>query len=295
MSLTSIRSWLVCVGALLPAALIAAPIPDGKGSGETPVEKVRKALQQQVTLEIKDATLENAIADLKKESKVNLVLDKSVVPVFDPAVQQFLPPGVPIQPAPGQQATVSLSAKNMKVRDALKQILSGENLTYVILGDEVLITTEAMAIQRQLKQHVSLDFDAVPFNQAIKQLARETGANLIVDGKLKKETETAVSLQLEDVPLDTAVRLLAEAAGLKPVRLGNVIYLTTKANATELRSDPELFPQQSAPNPQAELQWKLQQQLGGWGQGLNLGGIVTPTAPPVLPPPPAPEKDEKDK
>ena len=51
-----------------------------------------------------------------------------------------------------------------------------------------------------------------------------------------------MSLQLDDVPLETAVRLLAENAGLKPVRIGNVVLVTTKAHATELRNEPELVP-----------------------------------------------------
>src|SRR5438067_1399862 len=55
-----------------------------------------------------------------------------------------------------------------------------------------------------------------------------------------KEAKMEVSLQMEDVPLETAVRLLSEMAGLKPVRVGNVLFVTTKANATEMRADPEL-------------------------------------------------------
>jgi hypothetical protein len=48
-----------------------------------------------------------------------------------------------------------------------------------------------------------------------------------------------VTLKLQDVPLEVAVRLMANQAGLRPVRTGNVLYVTTKANAAELRSDGE--------------------------------------------------------
>ncbi len=49
-----------------------------------------------------------------------------------------------------------------------------------------------------------------------------------------------MTLHLEDVPLETAVRLLSEMAGLKPVRVGNVLFVTSKDNAAELRQDPDL-------------------------------------------------------
>src|SRR5262249_50956694 len=158
----------------------------------------------------------------------------------------------------------------MKVRDVLRQILAGENLTYVIIGDSVVVTTEAFGLQRQLKQPVSLDLDAVPFDQAIKQLARETGANLLIDSKLKKEAETAVTLHMDEVPLDTAVRLLAEGAGLRPARLGNVIYLTSKENAKDLRAEPDLLGPAGPLNPQSDLQQKLLQQFGLPGNGIVL-------------------------
>jgi hypothetical protein len=50
-------------------------------------------------------------------------------------------------------------------------------------------------------------------------------------------------MQLQDVTLETAAILLAETTGLKPVRVGNVVFLTTKERAkamciAELVIDP---------------------------------------------------------
>ena len=42
------------------------------------------------------------------------------------------------------------------------------------------------------------------------------------------------------MPLETAVRLLAKMANLKPVRVGNVLFITGKETATEMRNDPDL-------------------------------------------------------
>ena len=55
---------------------------------------------------------------------------------------------------------------------------------------------------------------------------------------MEKEAKAPVSIQLEDVPLETAVRLLAEMAGLKPVRVGNVLFVTKKETANELAPTP---------------------------------------------------------
>ena len=44
------------------------------------------------------------------------------------------------------------------------------------------------------------------FARALKQIARETATNLVVDARVSKDAQTPVSLQMEDVPLETAVR-----------------------------------------------------------------------------------------
>ena len=61
----------------------------------------------------------------------------------------------------------------------------------------------------------------------------------MLDGRVIKEAQTPVTLKLEDVPLEVAVRLMANQAGLRPVRTGNVLYVTTKTNAAELKGDSE--------------------------------------------------------
>ena len=59
-----------------------------------------------------------------------------------------------------------------------------------------------------------------------------------------------MSLQAEDIPLATAVRLLSEMAGLKPVRVGDTLFVTTKKTAAEMRGDPDLMgPRQGPAQP----------------------------------------------
>jgi hypothetical protein len=240
----------------------AAPVPqDDKPKSDTPAEKIKKALNNLVDIDINGQSIQQAVAKFKEQVKIDFELDKNS------AVQC----GVDMD-----NTAMTLKLKKVKLRVALKKLLGPQNLTYAIVGDSLLITTQEMAVYRQLKQPVSVDLDRVQFGTALKQLARDTGANLVVDPKVHKEAQTAITLQLDDVPLEAAVRMMAEFAGLKPARMGNVLFITTKANAKELRTEPELVP---APQPFGGLEDKM----------IAPGGVVPVPAKPgaTTPAPPA--------
>ncbi len=189
------------------SAAPAAPVPstDDKKPAETPAEGVRKALNKNIaSLDIENQQLPLALEQLHEETKVNFVLDRTTIQMMGINVDNGAP--------------VRAKLTNVKARTALRNILNQYSLTYAVIGDSVLVTTEEVAVYRQLKQRVSVDLDRVPLEKALKGLARETATNLLVDSRAQKEAQNPVSLQLDDVPLETAVRLLAEAAGLKPVR-----------------------------------------------------------------------------
>jgi hypothetical protein len=248
--------------ALVLTAAPAAPVPTGddKKPAETPAEKVRKALDQTLaSLEIENQQLPLALDQLREETKINFVLDRASITMMG------------LDPDNG--APVKVKAQNVKAKAALRNVLNQYGLGYAIVGDTVVVTTEEMAVYRQLKQRVSLDLDRVQVEKALKGLARETATNLLLDNRAQKEGQTAVTMQVEDVPLETAVRLIGEAAGLKAVRLGNVVLVTTKSHAAELRAEPELVP--SPRNPALD------------GTPVP-GGIALPGGPAAVPAVPAP-------
>jgi hypothetical protein len=260
---------LALVVALHGARLLAAPVPspsEEKPKAEAPAEKIRKILDQPTNLDIADQSLELAVAQLREETKINFVLDRPTIA------------NLGIDP---QGTAVQLKVQGVKLRTALRTILGQHNLSYAILGETVLITTEDMAMARQLRQRVTVDLDRAPFNTALKQLARETATNLVVDVRAVKESQAPVTLQLEDVPLETAVRLMAEIAGLKPVRVGNVLFVTTKVIAVEMRSDPDLAPAPRFPGQDPLI---IGGGFGGFGGGV--GGFIG--APPAVAAPPVP-------
>jgi type II secretory pathway component GspD/PulD (secretin) len=218
------------VMAVLPALACAAPAAaEGKDPETSPAEKARRQLDQTVTLELADQSLSAALNQLREQTKLNFVVDKSTM-------QQFgLDP---------EQVLVNVKLKDVKARTALRSLLAPHNLGYAIVGDTVLVSTEDAAMTRQLKQRVSLDVDKMDLAAALKKLSKETAANVVLDSRVSaKLGQTEVTVQLDDVPLENAVRLVAESAGLKPVKVGNVLMVTTKAIAAEMRKDAEPQPQ----------------------------------------------------
>jgi hypothetical protein len=216
----------VALLALIPAALFAAPAPDGNAKFETPTEKVRKALDQKIDLDVAGSVV-TAVEQFKEKAKVNVVVD----------VNFLAQNGIDVN-----NAQVTVKQEGVKARSALHAILGQHHLGYAVLGDTVIVTTEDMAMHRVFKQKVSLDLEKVEFEKALKDLSKETAVQVLVDKKIAKEAATQVSLQLDDVPLETAIRLLCEQASVKPVRMGNVLYITSPANAKELRTEPDLAP-----------------------------------------------------
>jgi hypothetical protein len=213
--------------ALAPAALVTAgPAPaDNKDKAVSPAEKIKKQLDQTISLEITEQPLTLALNQIREQTKINFVIDKFTIQ------QMGMDP---------EQMPVNVKLKDVKVRTALRSALSPYNLGYAIMGDTVLISTDDMAMHRQMRQRVSVELEKVDLAAALKQLSRETATNLMLDSRVGKEAKTEVSLQMEDVPLETAVRLVAEMAGLKPVKVGNVLFVTTKTLANEMRNDPDL-------------------------------------------------------
>lgn len=131
---------------------------------------------------------------------------------------------------------------SMTLGFGLRQILSQHNLDYAIIGDMVLITTEELAVQRQMRQPIRVRFDRLQLKAALDQLARETATNLVLDRLALPYANTPVTLEADDAPLEVITKLVAHQVGLTQIRVGNVLMVTTKANAAELLERPDALP-----------------------------------------------------
>jgi hypothetical protein len=258
------RCLAAALAFVLSSGAPAAPAPE-KPRSPGAAEQIRKGLDQRVSIEVANRTLEDAIKLLRDETKINLVLDRATLSQNG------------IEPA--ELAADNVKLRDVKARIAIRSVLAPFNLHYAIVGDTLLITTEEMAVYRQMKQRVSLDLDRVEFGSALKDLARDTGVNLILDPKLVKEAQAPVTLQADDISLESAARILAEMAGLKLVRVGDALFVTGKANAADLRGEPEIG--------------GMSRPVARFTDGPTLPGIAVPAAPAppplVFPPPPPPK------
>jgi len=73
-----------------------------------------------------------------------------------------------------------------------------------------------------------------PLDEALKELADQADCNILLDGRAAERGKTAVTARFNNTPLDTAVTLLADMAELRPVLVGNVLYVTTPEHAKAL-------------------------------------------------------------
>jgi hypothetical protein len=86
---------------------------------------------------------------------------------------------------------------------------------------------------------VFAEFEKTPLPEALKKLAGDADANIVLDARAADKAKAPVTARLISVPLDTAVLLLADMADLKPVEMDGVYYVTTKENAQKLREERE--------------------------------------------------------
>jgi hypothetical protein len=263
------RSLVLSVGIVLAASDFASGAPENAklpaAGGETAAEKLRKALDQVRDLEITNQPLDAAVNQLREQTGLNFVLDHTAVPP-SPLAANLLGGAAVAGDQAGSYAHLRLDGQfhNQPLRVALTRLLRPHNLAHALVGDTILITTKEKAIDRPLEQPVSLNADAAPLSALLKQLARDTGANLVLDPRAAKEGQATLSLRLDEVPLQTAVDLLADEAGLRAVRMDNLLYVTTEARAEKLRKP-------APPTPAAAMGWQV------WPDG-NGGFRLTPPA-----------------
>jgi type II secretory pathway component HofQ len=263
---------LALVTLVSPAA--AAPLPKSEVKADrTAAEAIRRALESTGNFDFTGVTLAGVMNTLSEQYKINIVIDRTVLQQMG-----FEPEGM----------NVELKMKEGKLRNALRGIVGQYNLTFATIGESLVITTEEVAVYRQLKQRINVDYDDVPLGKAVKDLGTRYGVNVVLDPRTAKSkaSENRVTLQVDDVPFEAAVRLLCEMADLKPARMGNVIFVTTEARADRLKDGDSLVPTPGLPTP--GLPGVFPGALGGIGGG----GLVVPAlpvAPPAIvnPPPPA--------
>jgi type II secretory pathway component GspD/PulD (secretin) len=276
---------LVLTWALSHVTLLGGETKGKKGGNagrEQPsVEQIRKALDQPIVLDFSGQSVMEALQHLRQKTNIEFNLDQLALASMNININDN-----------GEQS-VTMKSTGGKLSVALRKLLNTQQLTYVIFEDAILITTAELATTRQMKQRVNLDVEEVPLAKAVRELARNYAFNLVIDPKISKDSQKPVSLTLDGTSLETSVRLLAEMAGLKAVRLDNVMFITNEERADKLRKEEK----DSQPNMLDDPGMLLNPRAGfavpaGIGGLAGLGGPAFRAVP--LPPgpddgvPPAP-------
>lgn len=143
-------------------------------------------------------------------------------------------------------------------RDGTIEITTGQEVCaeFYDLRLPDAITQETGVLLPMLPPLVVAAFEEQPLAQALRTLARQTRANVVLDLRAVKDVaKTPVTAELINVPLDDAVRLLADMTGLRSVYVGRVLYVTTPKNARRLAAeekDRHATPKRNAPKPGSE-------------------------------------------
>ncbi len=199
------------------------------------------------------ATLHDALDQLAKVS--GLTFDVNERAFHDEMVEDVLSRPVAESAIPAM--------KNVTAERALRKILaripSTSGATFLVRREVIEITTgAARAAEGWPKNYegprlplVNVAFDKKPLSEALKELARQSGMNVVLDPRAADKAKVAVTARLLNTPLDTAVRLLADMADLKPYAVDNLYFVTTPDNADRLRAEgtPKELPPDDAEGP----------------------------------------------
>jgi hypothetical protein len=214
--------------------------PKGASS---PTSELRKKLALPVTLEkgIADKTaLGDALKQLSEKYHVPFLIDR---PAFE-ALGVMMPEEQPVQLPRIESVPLS------RVLNRLASQIRGDiyHGTYRIRGDHVEITSTHTLWEQRLEglnerimlPPVQAQFEKRALDEALEELCDWNGFNVVMDaGRAGDKAKATVTATFDNVPLDTAVRLLADMAGLKAVRLDNVFYVTTPANADAIQEEQD--------------------------------------------------------
>jgi ACT domain-containing protein len=276
---------------IIPALLLVAwalSHADGgepKGKGEkngrpapakevNSVERIRSALDQTMAMDFSGISIMEALQHIREKSGIEFNLDQVAIQLM----------GINIDNAGPDPITMK---GNSKLSVHLRKMLKAHQLAYVIYEDSILITSSELATHRQMRQTVNIEVSDMPLAKALRELCKSYAVCLVIDPRIAKQAQNPVTLTLDGASLETGVRLLAELAGVKAVRMDNVLFVTDEVRAEKIRKEEK----DMAPNP---LDDGLNPNIPRLGLGaLNLNALGIPLNGPAFRAVPLPPKAEE--
>lgn len=247
------------------AATVAKAVP------RTTTRELRRLLTSPAGLEdpIENVTLRDALDLLSKKFNVTIRIDPGSFRrrgLMDPGEDPFK-----LYDAQVRLPIVRGMTMGEVLADLLAQVRPGTALvTFVVRGSHIAIVpafvapfvaqigAERLPADRQLLNPdlidaqfigdpVSVDYEDKPLVEILRELADQTGANIALDNRQKDKGQTPITISLQQVKLYKVLQVMSDMAGLEPVPMHNVYYITTPENAKRLAKRE--FPQPDEPMP----------------------------------------------
>jgi hypothetical protein len=216
-----------------------------------------------------DTPLAEALRALSERCEVTIRVDYDAFARMGGLDAQSLD-STPVQLRPIKLATLATILKDLLAN--LNNLVDG-GATYLVRGDSIVIVPAVkvlaasdgvggleLPVGESLREPVCVAVDKRPLRETLRDLADNTGANIVFDSRQQEPGELPVSITVQHVPLETVVRLLADMVELKAIAIDNVLYVTSPENAEKLvreqkeRAGIPVLPlmKNDAPRPVAE-------------------------------------------
>jgi hypothetical protein len=177
-----------------------------------------------------DTILDEALAFISQRYSIAIVIDEDA----------FLNDrDAPRNEVPAQKIKLA-RLTGIKLRTVLRKVLAQVDADFIQQdGVVVVVPRSQMAPEAQLERRVDAVFNREPLSMALQKLADRSGVSVVLDGRAGEDTNTPVTATFMSVPVETAVRVLANMAGMKSVAIENVLYVTSRENASNLQEEQE--------------------------------------------------------
>ncbi len=158
--------------------------------------------------------------------------------------------------------------KGLSVRDVLQEVIAGikEDSEFVIgiqvRGSQIILGKKFIPpsipgahkygdgpepiiplmdrLEMMYGPTVSLAVEQKPLADIVHQLRESSGANIVVDPRIKEKLTTPVTITANDTRLMTVLKIASDMCDVAPAVVDNVYYITSKENAERLTTQTEL-------------------------------------------------------
>lgn len=201
--------------------------------------RLEERCEQVISIDFENVHIRGVLQYFSEMTGVNIVLDESVFPIGQEAIEG--------QPLP----RVTIQRKDVKFREALAAVLRPKNLVYRLEEHLIWITTPErmemkkvkvkeplgpaeLEIEKKAAQVVSVDFEKAHLRPVLAHLSKIIGIDIIIDEKIfpmgedpeAVDPSPRVTIRLQEIPLIEGVDVILRMKGLSYRFEDNAIRVT---------------------------------------------------------------------